>query len=871
MRQKLDAFLAEDDFTALATVARDAKRRGDAQAPARIADHLFGWLEGHWRERPLPRIAELLERLGPARQTEQGRALAERARHEKAIDDATWFAALRSDDERFSRDLDAILAALHRAQTRDVMARVAELATRCDAQHRDPRVAACFVRWLEAPPLRATSTQPMWNRVFSILDTVGDPRTLAALRVLVDKPFPSGAAMAGWMAQQLSRALARFEARNTAGQLDALLGPAAEGALAAQLDDAAALVVALIGGDFVASGGEAQGRALEALLAVPKAPVVRKTARRPTLSTVGYPWQRRLRIVAASDDRQILVATDLRHSGEAPLDPSFFVFTADGRHLAYVHGDEIAGVGLARDGSVLAVHRGNSLTLVDTTSGARSEIRLVEDGEDLLYEKPRGVGATFADAPLVTFDRDSRTLYALVLVSAYAYPHTLYEAQARIEKFTIDLSPQGPVVRSRERWTTVEVDHQVPERYVARPTVRTVVMGALALSPDGRRMVMMAPLGRSHERQLYVFDHETRQILQACVAPEFNSKRRYSRYGRYDVLRWVDDTHFVFAIDDEQASLIEADTLYAAPKPIRWPEAAPLPHDLSLPHVDAIATAPVTTRIAATEHLDLVQFYDLATGGTHLGSVNIGNKGDFGGALALLPEGDGVIGARMPTILGRRLGVKKDLYKIKSHKDRVRNLWLSADGSRLVSAAFDAVRVWQLPEALCLLDVRAHATFEAHGELHPGGELLLSWDPERVVLTALDGGQELARLEPNERIGGCALAADGHSVLLALGPRLERWSPLDDSRRVLATRDAPITALAREPDGVRWAIADASGRVALGTGFDDPPALLELVPRTSRQVRQLAFAAGAYLVVPSGYHGARGAITIVELGTEQEA
>jgi DNA-binding beta-propeller fold protein YncE len=199
---------------AAAPVAQVAPAEGD---PALLARILVTWRATPWAAL-VPAAVALSERL----ESPAARALRS---GDKVVDDAAWNAVLARGDEV---DLGALFATFHRAPLPSLLRRAAALVDLPP----DPRLAHLLHRLLQAPPFRATSSQPVWNQVFDAVLRHPDPATLAVVRKVAATEFPSGAAFQKYMAAKLAAA----EKKLAAAGVEALVPP--DGALS-WLPDAA--------------------------------------------------------------------------------------------------------------------------------------------------------------------------------------------------------------------------------------------------------------------------------------------------------------------------------------------------------------------------------------------------------------------------------------------------------------------------------------------------------------------------------------------------------------------------------------------------------------------------------------------------------
>jgi uncharacterized protein (TIGR02996 family) len=204
---------ARDRFVAHLT---DAVTAVEAGKSADAVEHL---LEA-WRELPLPRLADAIERLAERGTAETFPGKTAKARHE------AWLAT----------------ASLHRAS--DVPRLVSTLldgakspvaAERLDAISSlpaDPRIARTLAGIAARPPFQAGTTKPFWKKLYPLLVTHADPRTLATLEPLSEKyvELVGAATMGSYMKTQLDLALTALRKRFGDD------GPASTPAQAAALD-----------------------------------------------------------------------------------------------------------------------------------------------------------------------------------------------------------------------------------------------------------------------------------------------------------------------------------------------------------------------------------------------------------------------------------------------------------------------------------------------------------------------------------------------------------------------------------------------------------------------------------------------------------
>src|SRR5690606_966662 len=142
-----------------------------------------------------------------------------------------------------------------RGNSRQMAERVSQLLERFQNAN-DPRITSGFLGWLEAPPIRSTSTQPMWVEVFELLLEQGDPRTPVTLERLKGHDFPSGKTKQTWMAERIAAEHQRWLARDDAEQPLSLSEPCAELGLATPRAFLSPCVALLCGDTFVEAGGQ---------------------------------------------------------------------------------------------------------------------------------------------------------------------------------------------------------------------------------------------------------------------------------------------------------------------------------------------------------------------------------------------------------------------------------------------------------------------------------------------------------------------------------------------------------------------------------------------------------------------------------------
>jgi WD40 repeat protein/serine/threonine protein kinase len=85
---------------------------------------------------------------------------------------------------------------------------------------------------------------------------------------------------------------------------------------------------------------------------------------------------------------------------------------------------------------------------------------------------------------------------------------------------------------------------------------------------------------------------------------------------------------------------------------------------------------------------------------------------------------------------------------LSGHNDMVVSAAFSPDGRAVLTGSWDGtVKVWSADDDPASRTLRGHTSFVANVAFSPGGRLLASAGPEAVRLWAVDGGQELFRLE----------------------------------------------------------------------------------------------------------------------------
>lgn len=205
------------------TLLRASWRRADIEM-CRSLLHLM--LE-RWTQSPLPRLARCIEHLEALVEDDDARAL--RVCDDKRIPQDAWL-HLAADPNVLRRN--ALMDTLRRGRTAEVRERLEPIA----GWPLDPCVSGVLTGWLEGPPFRATSSQPLWNTIFDILHRHQDPRTLQMYSRFQepDFEFASGKTMRSWMHKQVALRAAELQAASP--QLGSLLSVEAEGELQPVLD-----------------------------------------------------------------------------------------------------------------------------------------------------------------------------------------------------------------------------------------------------------------------------------------------------------------------------------------------------------------------------------------------------------------------------------------------------------------------------------------------------------------------------------------------------------------------------------------------------------------------------------------------------------
>lgn len=857
----LEALLQVGDYARLADLLRTAHRHNDTELLERLTEVIYKWLESHWLARPLPRLGKLMELLAERRETSAAQTA--RAAEGHYLDEAVWTPLLED-----SRDWSAALALITKARSPEIGERLVALQEKVGAT-RNPVLSATFLRWLEAPPFRATSTQPIWNRVFEILYDQGDPRTLEALRRLEGTLFPAGKSMQTWMGEKLERELARWSQRPDVDTLNAQLHPNAEGDLSSTLDRLAESIAALTGAELVGSGGEAVTRDLNILLTPKEVVPSRWSMSTETLvSNFSMPFSRNVDIrgesrrdaVTHSDERETRFLIADAYPGWQPREVigELLVIEADGRLLWQEHLSEgTSACELSPCGRwVASLTWDRSLILRDLKTQRTTRVRILES------PLPTQTHHRLAHGRMITFGEGAELFTVHSVLSASGLPLAIHGRDTWVIRTRFD--SETLTVTSIERVLRID-SLRMPTACPAtiQHTVDSDGQSQIAISPNQRWLFVRASpeIHQARTREM-IFDmkngFQLRQAFDWNGSPEFrfdDENQLIAWQPAHRIWHTGKAVHLPakkFTIDPETAKVLREEE---AVDP--WSSEV---FDDSLriaPSVAALAVAE-SGRFAAGSLVDgnsVVKVWSAS------GELELELKEDnHVGALALSPDGSRLALACTMNIqvidLESTTKKRPKPKRLKGHKDAP---WaMEWSHGRLISSAMDAVLVWSNDEVKHDLRPGPNPRQLA---VHPDGELLACATDESLTLWDLTDGSELARHPLAIQTTALTWSLDGSEVVYTAGASLRTWAPRSGGDRERWLGKSPIRALrTSSQNGVMLATDDDGIVWRLVTGSDT----WEVKPLAALHATgQLRIGKSGQILVGAGCVGLRGSLTIL--------
>ncbi|MGF1545716.1 MAG: hypothetical protein ACFCUG_00150 [Thiotrichales bacterium] len=192
-----------------------------------------------------------------------------------------------------------------------------------------------------------------------------------------------------------------------------------------------------------------------------------------------------------------------------------------------------------------------------------------------------------------------------------------------------------------------------------------------------------------------------------------------------------------------------------------------------------------------------------------------------------------------------------DVDVLAGHTDRIRDVTVSPDGTRIASASGDhSIRVWDAHTSAHLFTLRGHTSWVESVAFSPDGRLLASG--------GRDAGVKLWDISGHAGpLHGLAFSPDGALVATASADgRAKLWDVSGDRPRLTQTlcgHTGEVYRVAFDPSGMLVATASYDGTARLWERASGRP--LRVFPKHADQLRDVAFSPDGWYLITAGADG----------------